>query len=134
MSKVLQNIKATISLGTVEFFFFFCCMLCCTSMEATVLSCLFSLGMVRHAQSSLKQQITNIFGKGHVILFFASSHLHLVSYPLKLQKYVILGWNCQAYSLSANQIVRCFKLKKLIKDMRYQVDFFLSLKLEEILY
>ena len=37
------------------------------------------------------------------------------------------------HSLSANQIVRCFKLKKLKKDMRYQVDFLLPLKLEEIL-
>ena len=37
------------------------------------------------------------------------------------------------HSLSANQIVRCFKLKKLKKDMRYQVDFFRPLKLEEIL-
>ena len=36
------------------------------------------------------------------------------------------------HSFSANQIVRCFKLKKLKKDMRYQV-FFLPLKLEEIL-
>ena len=37
------------------------------------------------------------------------------------------------HSLSANQIVRCFKLKKLKKDVRYQVDFLLPLKLEEIL-
>ena len=37
------------------------------------------------------------------------------------------------HSLSANQIVRCFKLKKLKKNMRYQVDSLLPLKLEEIL-
>ena len=37
------------------------------------------------------------------------------------------------HSLSANQIVRCFKLKKLKKDMRYQVDFLLPLKPEEML-
>ena len=37
------------------------------------------------------------------------------------------------HSLSANQIVRCFKLKKLKKDLRYQVDFLLPLELEEIL-
>ena len=37
------------------------------------------------------------------------------------------------YSVSANQIFRCFKLKKLKKDMRYQVDFLLPLKLEQIL-
>ena len=35
-------------------------------------------------------------------------------------------------SLSANQIVRCFKLKKLENDLKYQVDFLLPLKLEEI--
>ena len=28
--------------------------------------------------------------------FFASSYLHLVRYPLKLQKYAILGCHCQA--------------------------------------
>ena len=37
------------------------------------------------------------------------------------------------HSLSANQIVRCFKLKKFKKDMSYQVDSLLPLKLEEIL-
>ena len=37
------------------------------------------------------------------------------------------------HSPSDNQIVTCFKLKKLKKDMRYQVDFLLPLKLEEIL-
>ena len=36
------------------------------------------------------------------------------------------------HSLSANQTVRCFKLKKLKNDMRYQVDFLLPLKLQEI--
>ena len=35
------------------------------------------------------------------------------------------------HSLSANQIVKCFKLKNLKKDIRYQVDFLLPLKLEE---
>ena len=34
------------------------------------------------------------------------------------------------HSLSANQTVRCFKLKKLKKDMRHQVDFLLPFKLE----
>ena len=38
------------------------------------------------------------------------------------------------HSLSANQIVRCFKLKKLEKDMRYQIEFLLPLKLEDICY
>ena len=34
------------------------------------------------------------------------------------------------HSLSANHIVRCFKLKKLKKNMRYQAEFLLPLKLE----
>ena len=38
------------------------------------------------------------------------------------------------HRLSANQIVRCFKLKKLKNYMRYQVDFLLSLKLQKISY
>ena len=36
------------------------------------------------------------------------------------------------HSLSANLILRHFKLKKLENHMRYQVDFFLSLKLEKM--
>ena len=36
--------------------------------------------------------------------------------------------------LSANQIVRCFKLKKLENYLRYQVDFLLPLKLQKICY
>ena len=35
------------------------------------------------------------------------------------------------HRLSANQIVRCFKLKKLKNYMRYQVDFLLPLKLQK---
>ena len=38
------------------------------------------------------------------------------------------------HRLSANQIGRCFKLKKLKNYMRYQVDFFLPLKLQKISY
>ena len=38
------------------------------------------------------------------------------------------------HRLSANQVVRYFKLKKLKNYMRYQVDFLLSLKLQKICY
>ena len=63
--------------------------------------------------------------------FFASSYLHLVRYPLTLQN--MLFWaGIVSHSLSANQIARFFKLKKLKKGMRYEVDFCLPLKLEEI--
>ena len=64
--------------------------------------------------------------------FFASMYLHLVRYPLKLQKYAIFC-GIVRHTLSANQIVRCFKIKKLKNDMRYQVDFLVPLKLEKIL-
>ena len=80
--------------------------------------------MVQHAQSSLKLQIVNISRKGE----WFCSYLHLVRYPLRIQKYAILG----CHRLSTNQIVRCFKLKKLENCMRYQVDFLLPLKLQKI--
>ena len=38
------------------------------------------------------------------------------------------------YRLSANQIFRCFKLRKLKNYMRYQVDFLLPLKLQKIYF
>ena len=38
------------------------------------------------------------------------------------------------HRLSANQIVRCFKLRKLKNYMGYQVDFLLPLKLQKISY
>ena len=40
--------------------------------------------------------------------FFVCSYLHMVRYPPKLQKYAILGWQCQAWALSQSD-----KLKKL---------------------
>ena len=49
-------------------------------------------------------------------------------YPLKLPKFSILGWA----GISTNQIVKCFKVKKLNSYMRYQVDFLLPLKLQKI--
>ena len=64
--------------------------------------------------------------------FFASSYLHLVRYHWGYKN--MLFWaGIVRHSFSVNQIVCCFKLKKFKKDMRYQLDFFLSLKLEEIL-
>ena len=46
-----------------------------------------------------------------------------------------LFWACIVWHrLWTNQIVRCFKLKKLENYMRYQVDFLLPLKLKKISY
>ena len=51
-------------------------------------------------------------------------------YPLELPN--LLFWaGIVLHKLSANQIVRCFKLKKY---MRYKVDFLLPLKLQKIYY
>ena len=59
---------------------------------------------------------------------FACSYLHLVEYPLRLPKFVIWA-GIVRHRLSANQIVRWFKLKKLENYMRY---FLFSLKLQKI--
>ena len=37
------------------------------------------------------------------------------------------------HKFTPNQIVKCFKLKNLTNDMRYQDDLFIPLKLEEML-
>ena len=55
-------------------------------------------------------------------------------YAVYAWKISMLFWaGIVRHSLSANQIVRCFKLKNLKKDIRYQVNFLLPLKLEETL-
>ena len=55
-------------------------------------------------------------------------------YAVYAWKISMLFWaGIVRHSLSVNQIVRCFKLKKLKKDIRYQVNFLLPLKLEETL-
>ena len=47
----------------------------------------------------------------------------------------MLFWACIVWHrLSVNQIVRCFKLKKLKNYMNYQVDFLLPLKLQKTYY
>ena len=87
--------------------------------EATVLSCCFS--WVWSSESVI-----------WCCWFFASSYLHLVRIHCSYKN--VLYWaGIVRHSLSANHIVRCFKLKKLKKDMRYQAEFLLPLKLEEIL-
>ena len=127
MSKVLQNNKATISLGRVELF---CLFVTCsyTSMEATVLSCCFSwvwsgmLKVIWSNKSPISLERVEWF-----CWFFASSYLHLVRYPLKLQNYAIWA-SIFRYRLSVNQIDRCLKPKNLKK--RYEVSswFFASIE------
>ena len=42
--------------------------------------------------------------------FFAFSYLHLVRYPLKLQKYAILGWYKSGIGLEISRTIWGFKL------------------------
>ena len=104
----------------------FCLFVACnyTSMEATVLSCRFS--WVKFSEATNHEYLWQ--GSCDFVDFFASSYLDIHwSY-----KNMLFWAGIVKHSLSVNQIVRCFKLKKLKKDVRYQVDFFLPLKLEEI--
>ena len=128
MSKVLQNNKATISLGRVELF---CLFVACsyTFVEATVLS----------------------YGPAYPKFSEATNHQYLWKWSCAFVDFLLvvicilldIHWNYKnmlfwagivRHSHSVNQIVKCFKLKKLKKDMMYQVDFLLPLKLEEIFY
>ena len=121
MSKVLQNNKATTCLGRVELF---CLFVACSThswkLQKLVLPYRFSWvwsGMPKVLWSNKSIFLEKVMW---FCWFFASSYLHLVRYPLKLQKYAILGWH--------GQIARCFKLKKLKKDMRYPSWFFASIE------
>ena len=84
-----------------------------TSREATVLSSCFSL-----VWSSLPKAVWN---KSPIPLekvdwfwwFFACSYLHLAKYPLKQPKFALLGWLCQAQSLSQSNCQMFLNLKKL---------------------
>ena len=91
----IQNNKMPIFLGRVELF---CSFVVCSysSMGAIVLSCCFSW-----VWSSMPKVLWNnklpisLERVKWVCCFFACSYLHLVRYPLKLQKYAILCWDYQ---------------------------------------
>ena len=130
MTNLLQNNKAPISSGRVELFcLFFACRY--TSMEATVLSCRFSFSCMTKVLWNNKSPIS-LERVEWFCWFFACNYLHLVWYSLKLQRYAVSGWHYQGYRLSGDQIVRCFKLKKLENYKRYEDDFLLPLKLQKI--
>ena len=130
MFKVLQNNKATKSL-------FICCMQ--LHVHGYIVIMLFQLGMLWHAESSLKQQfnhqylwkwLCNFVNFLHLVFCIAICILLDIHGSYKNMLFLV---GITRHRLSANQIVKCFKLKKLKKDMRYQVGFLLQLKLEEIL-
>ena len=132
MSKVLQNNKATISPERVELF---CLFVACsyTSMEATVLSCHFSWVWSACPKFS---EVTNhqFLWKGSCDFVDFLQVVICILLDIHWSYKNMLFWaGIVRHSLSANQIVRCFKLKKFKKDMSYQVDSLLPLKLEEIL-
>ena len=109
----------------------FCLFVACSymSMEITVLSCHFSW-----VWSGMPKVLWNNklpISLERVEWFCACSYLHLVRYALKLKKYAILT-GIFRHMISANQIGRCFKLKRLENYMRYQVNFLLPLKLQKI--
>ena len=119
ISKVLQNSKATISLGRVEVFCLFIAS-SYTSMETTVYYVVL-LGYGLECWNF--SETTN-----HQYLWKGLSH-----FVDCLQFIFLLFWaGIVRNSLSTNQIVRCIKLKKLKNNMRYQVDFLLKLKPEQI--
>ena len=131
MSKVLQNHKATISLGGVELF---CLFIACsyTSMKATVLSCrLVGCGAAcpKFSEATNKQYL---WKRSCDFVDFLQVVIRIL---LDIHwSYKNIFWaGIVRHSLSANQIVRCFKLKNLKNNLRYQVDFLLPLKLEKIL-
>ena len=85
--------------------------------------------MVWHSHSSLKQHITNLWKGSYNVVGF-----------LQVAFYILLDihWSYKkcyfglALSGKSSQPIRCFKIQKLKKDMMYQVNFLLPLKLEEI--
>ena len=149
MSKVLQNNKATICLGRVELF---CLFVACsyTAMEATVLSCRFS--WVWSACPKFSEVTNHQFlwkGSCDFVDFLQVVICILLDIKWKLSMLYMHGrylwclcmeesmlfWaGIVRHSLSANQIVRCVKLKKIKKDIRCQVNFLHPLKLEETCY
>ena len=66
------------------------------SMETTAFSCSFS--WVLYGMSKFSE-ITNCQYLWKELSHFVD-FLHIVRHPLKLQKYAILGWQCQTWALS----------------------------------
>ena len=131
MFKVLQNNKATISLRRVELFSLF---VACSYTSAEPKCC--HVVLVGYGRACPK------FSEARNHQYLSKGLCDFVDF-LQVVTCILLDihWSYKnmpfwagivRYSLSANQIVSCFKLKKLKKDMRYQVDFLLPLKLEEI--
>ena len=132
MSKALQNNKTTISLGRVDLF----CLFLHVVTQPWKLQC-YHVVLVGYGLACPKfSEATN-----HQYLWkwscdFVDFLLVVICILLDIHwnyKNMLFWAGIVRHSHSVNQIVKCFKLKKLKKDMMYQVDFLLPLKPEEIL-
>ena len=128
MSKILQNNKAMISLGRVELF---CLFVACSYISMCYHVILIGYGLACPKFSETTDQQYLWIGLSDFVGF-----LEVVIWILldihRSYKNMLFWAGIIRHSLSANQIVRCFKLKKLESNRRYQVDFLLPLKLEEL--
>ena len=97
-------------------------------MEATVLSCRFS--WVWSAMPKVLWSNKSPVSLERVVWFcwfFGSINLHLVRYPLKLRKYDVLGWYCQAHPLSHSDC-QLFWILKTQKGYEVSSWFFSSIE------
>ena len=128
MSKILQNNKAMISLGRVELF---CLFVACSYISMCYHVILIGYGLARPKFSETTDQQYLWIGLSDFVGFLQVVIWILLDIHWSYKN--MLFWaGIIRHSLSANQIVRCFKLKKLESNRRYQVDFLLPLKLEEL--
>ena len=120
MPSILQNNKLLISLGKVKLFCWFVTY-SYTSREARVLLCCFS--WVWSGRPKVLWNNKSLIKVWVILLIFC---LYLfASCWISIEATNICSFGLV---LSANQIVRCFKLKKLENYMKNQFDFFASIQ------
>ena len=133
MPNLLKKNKVLISLGRVELF---CLFVACsyTSMEAT---CYHAISVGYGPTYSKFSEVTNrqYFWKGFILGDFVDFFQVVICIFLDIRwscKNILFWVGTVRHTLSANQIVRYFKTKKLENYMSYQVDFLSPLKLQKI--
>ena len=123
MPNVLQNNKVPITLGTVKLF----CLFVTIITHLRKLQC-YHVVLFEYGSACPKfSKITNSLYLWKALSDFVD-FLHVVICILSDIHWSyknMLFWACTlGHRLSANGIVRCFKLKELKNYVRYQVDFF----------
>ena len=131
--QLLQKEKAAICPERAELF---CLFVACsfTSMKTRVLLCLIIVGYwpacLKFSEATNQQNLW----KGSIDFV---DFLQLVIWILLdihwSHKNMTFSTVIVKHKFTPNQIVKCFKLKNLTNDMRYQDHLFLSMKLEEML-